>query len=88
MKFNLGLQGGRTMKSPAQRVSVSVSSAMRKLAITAIRIAACLFLATGLYAQAVAVAQIEGTVSDPTAKYIVGASVTLTDTDTKRLTLR
>ncbi len=83
MKFNLGLQGGRTMKSTAQEVYVPVSRPMRKLVISACAVIGSLFLASGLYAQAVAVAQVEGTVNDPSAKYIVGASVTLTDTDTK-----
>src|ERR1700691_2549673 len=42
-----------------------------------------LFLTTGLHAQAVAVAEVEGTVNDPSAKFIVGAQVTLTNTNTK-----
>ena len=36
-----------------------------------------------LHAQAVAVAEVSGVISDPSGKFIVGAQVTLTDTDTK-----
>ncbi len=42
-----------------------------------------LLLTAGLYAQAVAVSEVSGTVSDPSAKYIVGAQVTMTNRDTK-----
>src|SRR5580704_19672713 len=42
-----------------------------------------LFLTSGLYAQAVVVAEVEGTVADPSAKFIAGAQVTLTETETK-----
>src|SRR5580692_9211564 len=42
-----------------------------------------LFLTSGLFAQAVAVAEVDGIVSDPSAKFIVGAQVTLTGAETK-----
>ncbi len=42
-----------------------------------------LFLTSGLHAQAVAVAEVDGVVADPSAKFIVGAEVTLTEANTK-----
>jgi hypothetical protein len=54
--------------------------AFRFLALTLF----CLFLCSvGLYAQAVDVAEVDGNVSDPSAKFIVGAQVTLTEAGTK-----
>ena len=44
---------------------------------------ACLFLPAGLHAQAVAVAEVDGVVSDSSGKVIPGVPVTLTQTETK-----
>jgi len=55
----------------------------RKLGLLASTLFCLLFAANGLYAQAVAVAEVSGEVTDPTAKVIAGAQITITDTDTK-----
>jgi len=44
-----------------------------------------LSLTPGLYAQAVAVAEVDGIVTDPSAGFVVGAQVTMTDADTKAI---
>ena len=58
-------------------------SSIRTLGLLVSTLLLLLSLTAGLHAQAVAVAEVEGTVNDPSAKFIVGAQVTLTDADTK-----
>ena len=70
--------------SPRTRASLFTNSNQNLSRIFAL-VPGVLCLSGGLYAQAVAVAQAEGTVTDPTAKFIVGAQITMTDTDTRAL---
>src|SRR5215469_12829201 len=57
---------------------------LRKTAAAlALAASACLFLPTALHAQAVAVAEVDGVVSDSSGKVIPGVPVTLTQTETQ-----
>ena len=72
-------------RTPAASAGVARITFSRFLIRTLLLVLGMLCMTAGLYAQAVAVAQVEGTVTDPTAKFIVGAQVTMTNTDTKAL---
>jgi hypothetical protein len=58
---------------------------LRRLWLLASTLIFVVFFTTSLYAQAVAVAEVDGTVSDSSGKVIVGAPVTLLQTDTQGL---
>lgn len=69
----------------ASRVSPTKIKAVlnRTAGLLGATLACLLFATSGLYAQAVAVSEVEGVVSDPSAKVVVGAQVILTNLDTK-----
>jgi len=73
----------RRASTAATNGHFSPRNPLRTLGFLAATLFCLLSMTTGLYAQAVAVAEVSGTVTDPSAKSIVGAAVTLTDKDTK-----
>ncbi len=66
-----------------KEIPAGINSATRKFGVIVSAFVCLLFMSAGLHAQAVAVAEVDGIVSDTSGKVIPGVPVTLTQTDTQ-----